>query len=672
LKYKDEDLQFAVTEALKAMAPLDRQSLPYIVSPIYDDLSRRAELRFLAHLLSGGDEEVELLLRWLGRPDRYPEDPLSHGFGVKTLEVFAKVWPAGTALPGWRDELEKQIAKVASRVQWTPADLPLLRRHATNLENVRSTQVASVRNIIASIEGWQWIRARLPIFFGGIILYVALLLLTFWRRPLWLYKANNVLQSMDFTLPAQIGGMKVGLRYLLLAGFFHYNRRVLDAWVAKYIAAAREEFQKKETVQDRQVHIPVPVVLDGQSIPQLESRHLQPVFSKKRGCLLIWGEGGAGKTSLACQIANWAMSDDPAIRLCGQHAMLPVLIEHELDMKIAADKHLFTEAIRGELRAVINAEKPIPEALLLHLLKQRRILVIVDHFSEMSEATRKEIRPGHPDFPANALIITSRINERLDGVPKTALKPLRIQSDRLSSFMHDYLMQRGKRDLFDDPEFFEACRQLSIIVGTREITVLLAKLYAEQLITVKEGIDDVNLPENIPDLMLSYVNEVNRGIGGVGESRPDDRTVHRVAKATAWECLKGTYRPTPARRDNILAALASENNAETLLKYMEDRLRLIQTVGTGRDQMRFALDPLAEYLAGFYLVEHYGESEQGWREFIMQSDTMPGAPEAIRGFLLAVRDCCVAKGSSAGVPEFVAVELARRVSSESQEQMSAR
>jgi len=35
-------------------------------------------------------------------------------------------------------------------------------------------------------------------------------------------------------------------------------------------------------------------------------------------------------------------------------------------------------------------------------------------------------------------------------------------------------------------------------------------------------------------------------------------------------------------------------------------------------------------------------------------------PAAIQGFLLAVRDCCLAKGAEAKVPDFVAVELGKR------------
>jgi hypothetical protein len=440
-------------------------------------------------------------------------------------------------------------------------------------------------------------------------------------------------------------------------GFFHYSRRMLDAWVAQHLTTARAEFQRKTTVRDRAVHIAVPIVLDAQAMPHLTPELLQPTFNKLIACLLIWGEGGAGKTSLACQIARWAIADLPTERLCPQHCMLPVLIEQALESKDKDHPHPFTDAIRGELRALTHEEDPIPEELLLRLLQRRRVLVIVDHFSEMPDATCQEIRPGQPEFPANALIITSRLEEQLGGVPPTTVKPLRVQGNRLSSFLEAYLTQRGKREYFDDAEFFEACRRLSLMVGMRDITVLLAKLYAEQMIAVKEGAAENILPDTIPDLMLSYVNEVNRA---VDQPKQADRTVHRVTKVIAWECLKRTYRPTPAPREDVLAALQGEPDAEAMLSYLDNRLRLIQTVGAGRNQIQFALDPLAEYLAGLYVVEAYRDNVDAWEQFFACAEALPGTPDAIRGFLLAVRDCCLAQGAEAKVPATIAGKLAIR------------
>jgi len=320
---------------------------------------------------------------------------------------------------------------------------------------------------------------------------------------------------------------------------------------------------------------------------------------------------------------------------------------------VAAGEEPLTEAICGQLQALIGEAEPIADELLAHLLRQRRILVIVDHLSEMSEATRKQIRPGDPDFTANALIVTSRLEEKLDEIPKTTIKPLRVAGDRLSSFMEAYLTQRGKRNLFDDPEYFDACRRLSLMVGQRNITVLLAKLYAEQMIAIKEG-TAIDLPNNIPDLMLAYLNELNRG---AAENEPDNRTVQRDAKAIAWECLKQTFRPTTAILNDVLVALDAHDNAKTRLEHLKKRLHLIDIIGSAEDKIRFALDPLAEYLAGLYLLDSYGNDKTSWHNFLTQAEATSDI-ELIKGFLLAIQDCYLAKGAEAQIPDFVGAKLA--------------
>jgi hypothetical protein len=184
---------------------------------------------------------------------------------------------------------------------------------------------------------------------------------------------------------------------------------------------------------------------------------------------------------------------------------------------------------------------------------------------------------------------------------------------------------------------------------------LLAKLYAEQLISAYEMIAGGKLPDNIPDLMLSYLNELNRNV--TGDDKLDDRTVQQDAKAIAWKCLKQTLRPAPVKREDAIAAFGGED-AEARLKYLEERLRLIQTIGVAQDQIRFALDPLAEYLAGLYLIERFGKDEAAWQMFLQQAADKEGAPDTIKGFLLALRDCYLAIGLEGEIPDSVAKELA--------------
>jgi hypothetical protein len=138
-----------------------------------------------------------------------------------------------------------------------------------------------------------------------------------------------------------------------------------------------------------------------------------------------------------------------------------------------------------------------------------------------------------------------------------------------------------------------------------------------------------------------------------------DRAVHSAAKSIAWECLKETFRPAPAKIEAVLATLGGDS-AQERINYLERNLRLVEVVGVGRDKMKFSLDPLAEYLAGLYVVEHYGGNEQLWRDFLGKTDSVPGAPGAVKGFLLAVRDCCLTPDAERIVPSFVPLELASR------------
>jgi hypothetical protein len=426
-----------------------------------------------------------------------------------------------------------------------------------------------------------------------------------------LLRVNVALRPLPHVgLPGPLGGVEVSLRGLLLVGFFHYHRRVLDAWVARHLESFHEHYQARRTVKDRTVYVPVPVVLDGEVVPGLTAGQLGLVFGRKRGCLLIWGEGGAGKTTLACQVGRWAMAPDRAERLC-EHFML------------------------------FGGATPLSGELVEHLLRRRRILVIVDHLSEVSAAARSAVRPGHADFPAHALVVTSRGEEVLDGVPRSVVQPLRIEGNRLSSFMEAYLVRRGKRQLFDDAEYFEACRRLSLLAGARVITPLLARLYAEQMIARKETGPEGALPTNLPDLVLGYLNELNRAVGD--DRRRADYEVRRDTEALAWECLRHAFRPGPAGLDAALEALGGAD-ARARLGYLEEQLKLIRTAEPAGDRVSFTLDPLAEYLAALHLVNKYGAEAAFWREFVARAEG-----EAGRGFLLSVRECCLVRQTAAAV-----------------------
>ena len=498
----------------------------------------------------------------------------------------------------------------------------------------------------------------------AIIVYLSWLLILsaiFIVKPLWLLHWNEALKNqLSVKIAPSKSEFSIGipLGYLSLITLMAYHRHVLDAWVRSHIKKARENFNELKTVKDREVHVSSPVKVNGQLVAEFSAATVRAHVGKAdRQCRwLIVGEGGAGKTSLACQIARWGMAPDKANRVA-PHLMLPVLIEDELDDPATPPGlQRLTEAIRGKLQTLIGSPESISEELLKHLLRRLRVIVIIDHLTEMSQTTRDQIRFDAADFPAAALVVTAR-TDVLEKLPKHTVEPMRIEGSRLSVFIDAYLNQRRKRDLFDDEEYFEACKQLSRMVSGREITLLLAKLYADQMVTAKESKADEELPKSIPDLMLCYLKELNRNVGS-----EDNRTVQRDCKIIAWECLKASYRPAPAERTGVIEALnvndLDEPTIENRLTYLSNRLRVIQVTGVAEDRIRFALDPLAEYLAGLQVVEKNKDDKREWERFLEIADRMPGAPEAIQGFLLAVRDCCLASESE--VPDFVLDELGRR------------
>lgn len=110
----------------------------------------------------------------------------------------------------------------------------------------------------------------------------------------------------------------------------------------------------------------------------------------------------------------------------------------------------------------------------------------------------------------------------------------------------------------------------------------------------------------------------------------------------------------------IQKLLADGPNLEQKLEYIRRDPGIIQFIGPAEDKVRVSLDPVAEYIAGLHLLELYSANEAQWYEFLTEADKKEGAPRSIEGFLLAVKDCCPAKGKDYGVPEFVEGKLAQK------------
>ena len=297
--------------------------------------------------------------------------------------------------------------------------------------------------------------------------------------------------------------------------------------------------------------------------------------------------------------------------------------------------------------------------MLESLLKSGRIVVIVDGYSEMTEAATKRIQPESPKFIVNKLVVTSRLDEHLQLVGQTSLAPQRLNLSVLTHFVQAYLESKERISLFTGTEVHALCGEIETMIAQEDITPLLAELYLKYAIASKEkaGAGYVAKPTNIPALVLEYLNLLNQKISN---GKRDDLEVHRSAKVITWACLRGTFHPIPAKIKDVLAILSETKSPKGDLKYFEERLRLIETIQPG-EEIRFALDPLAEYLAALHLVDINGSADTLWREFIKCADCASGSPHAIVGFLRAVADAYKFRNPDLSPDNFLIREIDKRI-----------
>jgi formylglycine-generating enzyme required for sulfatase activity len=505
---------------------------------------------------------------------------------------------------------------------------------------------------------------------AAISLLLIAYLVVLWRNPRLLLRLPS-----GITIPKTALNPEIKLAPGIVA-WLKYRPRVLDAWVAERIKKAQANFEGRETVKARQIYLPAPIRLSDEKLTGLTVKDLQAALKEKQTFrVVIHGEGGVGKTSLACQIAKWAMAEGKEERLCQQHRMLPILIEEELE----EGKSLF-DAITFQLRKLRDEPEAIAEELLKQLLEKQRILVIVDHLSEMSEATRKAVQLKDAHSPVNALIVTSRLPDILgrEG-PVTSLEPEKISVNNIIPQFLAYLQERLKQEEktqleFSNDDYTNAQRILGDIAGVREagekgkreggVTFLLIKLYVDLMIAQKKGALTEIAPNNVPDLMLGYVRELNQNVASSYRAELGNRDLTDIVQFVAWQCVESTFKPDYVQKEKVRQALeelatGTEKPQETAthwLNYLETRLKIV-TPSYDQKTLRLSLDPLAEYLAGLHLVWQYRNDEVRWRKLIQQAATKP--LDEIRGFLLALRDCCEKKRKQAEIPDFVVPELGR-------------
>ncbi|MGH8069560.1 MAG: HEAT repeat domain-containing protein [Candidatus Entotheonellia bacterium] len=277
LKDPDKYVHHAAAQALRNIGPLDVNSLLHILNPVYDDVSRLADIRFLVHFLGSGEQEAEILMQWLGWPDQTPET-LTHDDGVNTLQVFEAALGPSIALPKLRADLEARMAQVVPKVTWQSEDRHLLQRLARHLQSVKSTRVAQIQNVISALEG-----RRRVVISGGVWLMHAL----FWLLLIVAYPRSSQIQAIFFWNPWMRRIVGLGYVGFALTWVPYLRQKLFAPFRASLLSdAALESFDPHAYFAESDVTIK----------PSGGSHPIREAIPEIRGQIVLEGESGLGKT----------------------------------------------------------------------------------------------------------------------------------------------------------------------------------------------------------------------------------------------------------------------------------------------------------------------------------------------------------------------------------------
>ncbi|MFN6353618.1 MAG: DUF4062 domain-containing protein, partial [Cyanobacteriota bacterium] len=431
-----------------------------------------------------------------------------------------------------------------------------------------------------------------------------------------------------------------------------YTPSELKTWVERSQARLAEAFLGLPSVQARQVHVPLDVCLTLAGAAATEGprllvpEDLEPLLEKAGDhVLLLSGDGGAGKTSLAFAIARWWLEGEP-----GGVVRLPVLLETAL-----APGETVAERVRSWLRGQLAgmagaAEADLAPELVEALLAAKRLVPIIDHLSELAPAAREQLLAA---LPPGLVVVTSRSDD--DGFrerPLSRIVPQRLGLNRLPDFFLSYLNRTQQRGVLTEDDLMPALGQLKRIVGDKPITVLLAQMFIDDVIAHRE---EGFWAGSVPELMLSYVRrldtpdqpEQRRKAGLLIDGSLVQRALRVVALASHRQEQNGEplFQPLEFSQSLASGALMAEKplglalgqeQAEAVLGYLMD-LKLLVRPGAAVGRLRFPLDPLADHLAAAEQFERLEEQAlvEGaavWEEFVASLVPRPPAErERMRG-----------------------------------------
>lgn len=413
-----EDLRAAALqqEALDAAArggPFKLGGVCQLLGMSVKDASTPESARAAAYYVSDGDETQRLLIAVLGpQPPGGRRNRSAEEEGAQ-LSAILKALDEGNVSKELRAALGQKTVELAKAAGSKRNESLLL--HLAD-KYTGTSFAAEITKAVGSQERRpsRWYYA-LGLLLCGLVTWLLWFRHGLVKDPLRKLRLYQRVPELPISI-SNVVSFQLPLRPLV--GFFlrPFSRRVLDAWVEKYVPEARTQYrpfcQKTETW-------PHAVKVNTERLDRLETRNLRYVFTRNLVFTVITGRHAKARTKLACLLGWWAMAEQAEGRLCDQ-LMLPVLINasSELLDEQQKERDPFLDAVSTQLRLLIMERENIERELLLQLLKKGRVLVIIDGLAASQPKMIKRFVSRLGRYPVNACVVTSPRIDVFDPPPK--------------------------------------------------------------------------------------------------------------------------------------------------------------------------------------------------------------------------------------------------------------
>jgi photosystem II stability/assembly factor-like uncharacterized protein len=375
--------------------------------------------------------------------------------------------------------------------------------------------------------------------------------------------------------------------------------RVLAAWatenanVAGTSLASLKEFKVGYT--------PLPVTLgtgSGQrTVEAPAAALLGELLEGQNQVIHVLGVGGSGKTTLLAECCRWMLGGalDPG--------GIPTT---RVPLWIDSDFTDLEKRVNSRLKEELGFCPD--DALRDALIDSGRLILVFDSVSEKDEETRRAVEGVFGIWPRATVFMSSRRELPLPKVGET-VRPLPLDSlPVLSVFLNDELARQDGARIF--PTAVEQVALVTLILKAlrHAVTPLLASTFVRVAINRAASSSPLEgLPSSIPEVYLALVNTLFKEdkemiAATISLARQVLSGVSVPGKITEWELREKPDIHPLLREPKTIDSMIEAGLVISVTDHQESPNR----------PLKFALDPVAEYLAAYGIANACGRDSSNW------------------------------------------------------------